>query len=565
VRGQPSAALASPKAAVEELLRAFVKAARARQLYLPNNPMHRSAIETLRAAFVPVWQQTNILALAIDESDIQWEGETVLADPTGAKSADNLAWLFYKDGVRELTLTPGFEDDEVVKLLDIVQRARRATADDDDLVAMLWEAEFTFLTYHHLDLLQEGVGGSETSPGPAATPLPADQVQRETQAAVEESQSAGIVSMADFDSTLYFLDEDELDYLRREIEREYTHDLRGNVIAALLDIFELHADAAARGEILDHAQVLLPHLLAAGHFGGVAYLLREVHVSLSRSADITDSHKARLTRLADQLSAPDALNQLLHALDEAPQLPAEDELADLFAQLRPAALETIFQWLGASANAQLRPALGAAADRLAGENTSELVRLIQSTDRVVSDEAIRRAGSLKAQAAVLALSKLSGDPDASRRLAAVQALVEIGSAGALQGIERAAEDADREVRIAAARAFASRVHRPALPRVETAVKGRAIRDADLTEKMAFFEAYGALAGDGGVELCDTILNGKSFLGRREDSEIRACAAVALGRIGTARALESLRKASAEKDVVVRNAVSRALRTPGATT
>ena len=557
--------MASPKAAVEEMLRAFMKAARARQLYLPNNPIYRSAIDTLRATFVPVWQQTSDLVLAIDELEVRWEDETVLTDPMGSKSADNLAWLFFKDGVRELTLTPGFETEEVVKLLDIVQRARRASADDDDLVAMLWEAEFTFLSYRHLDLLQDGVGGAESSLGPDVTPLPAEQVQRETQAAVEESQAAGFVSMADFDSTLYFLDGEEVAYLQREIEREYAHDLRGNVISALFDIFELHADAAARGEILEHAQTLLPHLLAAGHFGGVAYLLREAQASLTRTAGITDDHKSRLTRLADQLSAPDSLNQLLQALDEAPQLPPEDQLSELFAQLRPAALETIFQWLGSSSNAQLRPVLGAAANRLAGENTSELVRLVQSADRAVSDEAIRQAGLLRAQAAVLALSKLLGDPDAARRLAAVQALVEIGSAGALQGIERATEDADREVRIAVARAFGSRGHRPALARLEAVVKGRSIREADLTEKMAFFEAYGALAGDGGVELCDTILNGKSFLGRREEPEMRACAAVALGRIATARAMESLRKASGEKDVVVRNAVSRALRAPGAAT
>jgi hypothetical protein len=554
--------MTSPKAAVEEMLRAFMKAARAHQLYLPNNPIYRGAIDTLRAAFAPVWKQMPILPLAIDEIEIQWEGEMVLADPTSAKSADNLAWLFFKDGVRELTITPGFEDEEVVKLLDIVQRARRATTDDDDLVAMLWEAEFTFLTYRHLDLLQDGVGGSETATGPEVTPLSADQVQRETQAAVEESQASGFVNMADFDSTLYFLDGEEVEYLRREIEREYAHDLRGNVVSALFDIFELHADAAARGEILEHAQTLLPHLLAAGHFRGVAYLLHEAQASLSRTLNISDGHKSGLTRLADQLSAPDGLNQLLQALDEAPHLPPEDELSDLFAQLRPAALQTIFQWLGASSNAELRPALGAAADRLAGENTSELVRLVQSPDRVVSDEAIRRAGSLKAQAAVLALSKLLSDPDSARRLASVHALVEIGSAGALQAIERATEDTDREVRIAVARAFASRVHRPGLARIEAAVKGRPIREADLTEKMAFFEAYGALAGDGGVDLCDGILNGKGFLGRREEPEIRACAAVALGRIGTARALESLRKASGEKDVVVRNAVTRALRSPG---
>ena len=104
---------------------------------------------------------------------------------------------------------------------------------------------------------------------------------------------------------------------------------------------------------------------------------------------------------------------------------------------------------------------------------------------------------------------------------------------------------------------------PVLPRLESAIKGKALRDADLTEKMAFFEGYGALCGDPGVVHLDAILNGKGFLGRREEAEIRACAAIALGRIASPKALDALRKAAAEKDIVVRNAVSRALRGSGA--
>ena len=109
------------------------------------------------------------------------------------------------------------------------------------------------------------------------------------------------------------------------------------------------------------------------------------------------------------------------------------------------------------------------------------------------------------------------------------------------------------------RALGARAHRAALPRLEAAVKSKALREADLTEKMAMFEAYGSLCGDGGVSLLDTILNGKGFLGRREDAEIRACAAMALGRIGGDRAADALRRAGSEKDVLVRNAVNRASR------
>jgi HEAT repeat protein len=89
-----------------------------------------------------------------------------------------------------------------------------------------------------------------------------------------------------------------------------------------------------------------------------------------------------------------------------------------------------------------------------------------------------------------------------------------------------------------------------------------VRETDLTEKMAFFEAYGSLCGDAGVSQLDAMLNGKGFLGRREDPEIRACAAIALGRIGSENAVSALRKSAAEKDIVVRNAVTRALRGGG---
>lgn len=145
------------------------------------------------------------------------------------------------------------------------------------------------------------------------------------------------------------------------------------------------------------------------------------------------------------------------------------------------------------------------------------------------------------------------------RLVAVNALAEIASPGAMQVLERAIEDQDRDIRISAVRILGTRVHRPSLARIENAIKGKTIRESNLTEKMAFFEAYGAVCGDGGILLLDGILNGKGGLGKREDPELRACAALALGKLGSSKAAESLRKAASEKDVIVRNAVARALR------
>src|SRR5262245_44420875 len=109
---------------VEELLRLVAKAARAQQLYLPNNPIYRGAIDALRAGFAPVWRETDELPLTIAESEIRFYDVVVAGDHGTGKTTDNLAWLFYKDGIRELTMTKGFEESEFVKLLQLIQRAR---------------------------------------------------------------------------------------------------------------------------------------------------------------------------------------------------------------------------------------------------------------------------------------------------------------------------------------------------------------------------------------------------------------------------------------------------------
>jgi HEAT repeat protein len=327
----------------------------------------------------------------------------------------------------------------------------------------------------------------------------------------------------------------------------------------LLDIFEQQATGSVRQEILGILDSTLVNLLATGHFRGVAHLLREVQVTIQRASELSAEHKQALNELPVRLSAPESLAQLLQSLDDAAELPPQDELMELFAQLRPIALGSVFSWLRRIHSQNVRWLLEAAAERLASLNTSELVRLILAPEREISLEAIRRAGALKTPAAVQSLSKVLSGPDVELRQIAVQALTEIGSPSALQAMERAVEDPDREVRLQTVRAFTTRIYKLVLPRIDAAVKGKAIRDADPTEKKAFFEAFGTLAGDGAVEYLDTVLNGKGFLGRREDSEMRACAAIALGRIPSPKAADVLRKASSEKDVVVRNAVNRALR------
>ena len=161
------------------------------------------------------------------------------------------------------------------------------------------------------------------------------------------------------------------------------------------------------------------------------------------------------------------------------------------------------------------------------------------------------------------MEPLLASGDRALKLAVVEALTAIASPSALRLLERAIDDSDRDVRIAAVRFLASRGYRNAAARVETIVSGSKLRNADLTEKMAFFEAYGALVGAKGIPALDKLLVAKGLLGKREDPETRACAAMALGKIRTPEARAVLERAAQDKEPLVRNAVTRALREVGA--
>jgi HEAT repeats len=439
---------------VEELLRQLARSIKTHQLYLPNNPIYQRAIENLRAAFAPIWPHTPEIVLSISESDFRWFGRSVMHE---ANRSESVPWVFFKDGVRELTMMQGIEDDELVSLLGIMQRVRNAAPEEDDLLTLLWEQEFTRLKYRFVDINLDSQQASFDAPAepPKDRTLPIVEDMRAEEDAQPERKS-GIVRMEDLDATLYFLDEKEIDYLRGEVAAEQTIDMPRNVLAILLDIFEVQETAKVREEICSILESYMLNLLASGAYGSVAYLLSETQQLVARATSLEPAHKQRLLALPTSLSDPTVLSQLLEALDQSDAIPAQAELDALFDQLRGGVLGTVLGWLKQAQKPELRTALERVAARMASSNSAEMMKLIGSSDPSVAIEAMRRAGELKTAAAVAPLAKVLQQPNVTLRQAAAQTLSEIGSAGALRLLETALNDDDRDVRVAAVRALGVR-------------------------------------------------------------------------------------------------------------
>ncbi|UCG86212.1 MAG: HEAT repeat domain-containing protein [Gemmatimonadota bacterium] len=546
---------------VENLIQVLVKGLRAIQLYLPNNPIYQKAVENVRTAFAPVWEEFSELEIQVTESDLIWQGISVYSQPSKSES---VAWVLFKDGLRTLTLDVGVEDEEIVAFLEVIKQAQNLPKDAaDDLLTLLWEQDFQSIRYSAVELGAEGVAPltpAETG-WVAGTAPEAEQIRRRIAEDTQEPESPkGIVKIDDFDSTLYFLDESELKYLQQEIEREYTQDLRANVLSMLFDLLELQTYTTVRAELISITENFIPYLLGAGDFRSVAYLLRELRAILQRARELLPEHRKAIEELPARLSQQEVLGQLLQSVDEAVATPSEADLSELFGELRPEALQSVLEWLPQLTNDGVREPLERAALHLAAAQPDQVIKALEAAEPDVLLRTVRLISRLKLPPLVPVLGSLLDRDDEEIRKEAVTALAAIGSPGAMRQLERAIEDNDRDVRVVAVRAMAERGHRAAFAKVEAAVNGKLLKGAELTEKTAFFEAYGMLAGPAGVATLRPILVSKGFLRRREDPETRACAAMALGKIGDEEAASALRDAaSEEKDPLVKNAINRALR------
>ena len=538
---------AAARAEVQEVVRGFARALRTHLLYEGSSPALDRFVESLRERMGALWGRLPYLNVQVEEREILWEGTAVYTP----EERDNLAFLLYKDGVRELSFMPGFEGDDLDGFLAILARIHRLKLDEEDLLTLLWDHDWSHFRYRYVEPVSEGVKLPETSE--------TAQQARAAAAPLQDPAPAQSVTTEDFREALYFLDEGEMRRLEAEVQREFGRDLWADVLNALFDRLE-DGGPERQEQVVSIASDVLPTLLGAGRLEAAAYMLGEL-VKIATSGRRLPAPVFRALRaLFDQLARPETVNELARIVEEAGDGLPREHLGALLAYFPPESLGPLLRAGEASGSEAARAALLNAAERLAAPNPVALRGFAQDADPAVAAGAARLVGRLRVTEAGPDVARLLTRPEGRVRVAAVEALQELRSPAASGALEGALEDEEREVRVAAARALAALRWAPAKARLEAALDGRRLREADLTERIAFFEAYGQLAGAEAVGVLDRMLNGKSWLGRRESGEMRACAALGLGRVRHPAAERALAAAAADPDPVVRSAVGRALRT-----
>ena len=553
-----------PVAEVRSLFIVLGKALRAFQLYDQNNPVRKRFVANLRESFEELWQEVEGLNLSVEEDRILLVGEEIYQS---SSRSDSLAFLLYKDGIRDITFLPGVEGPEITKILGVLQRAKMLkSAEADDLLTMLWEQDLEFFQCRSVDQITEGAvlptAQAEEDRAGLAQVLEGEAKAAEDEAGDQAGAAEGEPPPPkigqDFSPTLYALDPDEKVQLQRALASEMSRDLRHEVLAALFDRLEEPGYPDRKTEIIKIFRGLLPTLLSRGDVESAANILEELAAVRADPEILDEVRQKECDELLDDLSAPETLEELVRGLQDGTIDVPVEVLGRLLRFLRAGALPILLLAAEQEEMPALKETLRDAVHGIAEENPEAVLSLLEDRDPVVTSGAVRLVGRMGIAEASPKLAGLMNHPDAGVRLALIETIQLLADVTTPDTLIGALADDDRDVRVAAAGALAELGVETAASALEALVTGKEIRQADLTEKIAIFESYGVLGGSRATDVLNEILNKKGFLGRREPSQIRASAARALGKGGLPGAHEALLAAQRDTAAVVRTAVRQAL-------
>jgi len=561
-----------PVAQVRELFGVFVKALRSFQLYDELNPVRKRFVNNLREAFEALWQEVEGVNLSVDEDAISMAGEQVYQN---SSRSDSLAFLLYKDGIRDVTILPGVEGPELENILGVLQRAKMLqTAEADDILTMLWEEDLAFFKCQSVDQITEGAATPTAQSLEDRADLSqvyqaeiesedaeADEEAGEEAGAAEDEPSPPKVGQ-DFSPALYGLDPDETEELRRQLESEMSRDLRYDVLTALFDRLEEVGYPERKSEILTILRELLPTFLSGGDVASAAGVLEELATVRAEPGILDDALQGECDALLDDLPSAETLSELVRGIQDGTIDVPVDVLGHFLQFLRADSLAVLLQASGQEETSALQETLRKAVYGIAQKNGEAVVSLLHDTDPTVVAGAVRLVGEMGMTDAAVQVSGLLMHSEVAVRIAVVESARLLKEDVLTDTVVGALSDDESDVRVASARALVTLGYEAAGPVLEASVTGKEIRQADLTEKIVIFESFGVLGGSGAVDVLSDLLNKKGFLGRREPSEIRASAARGLGKVGLPGAKEALQVSQNDDDAVVRTAVRRAIQGDG---
>ena len=534
---------------VHDLLLSLMKAKRAFDMYPSNNPLLVKFRDELDGRFREILSEDGRLSLLIRPQEILYMGAQVYQNP---EKEDNLALMFYKDGLRELTFTDGFAEEELGDFIDVI-RARPASSTlrfDDDVVTLLWEKDFTHVLYY---VVEEFVEGSALADDEMKDILSKERITSEGsiadayQDAISES-GGEIFSPLETISMgfrgVFSLGEEEVNYLKSEMEALDDERFLESAIYGLFESLYLDKGTPSFGVLMDNLDSAIGYLIHKGGFAMAALILERFRELEMDARSFTQAELGRVRRSVSLPFDEERLRDMAEILNGRSGAVDEAGFAKFLSRLGRDTLIPLSGLLGDVKDPSLRKIIMDALVALGRGNLDVLAAGLKSGKPSVVRDVATILGRIGDRAALESLKTAAVHHDPLVRREVVRALGMVGGPKAGEVLIHTLEDEDPQIRMAALRYLPATKAPITLDSLLEIVTRPDFPQRTLSERRAFFEVLAEVGQEQVQPLMIKILRRWALFKRAKNDEAKAVAAYGLGNIHTVESLEALKKTAA---------------------
>ena len=549
-----------------DLIGYFIKTIKAYRFYPPDNPAIKGFKDQLFKKFQFFLSKYPIFKFQVGEYDLSFKGK-VLYENRDTKAS--IAFLLYKDGIRELRFMKDIEDWEIQGLMEVIRGSENINELEDDLVTLLWERDFAHISYLATDefledapiLIPENIDQfrSKLVFKPLAYNV---QVDLQGEEGEEEPDLDKLLSQMSRgpsirDRNVYFLTSDEVDRLRGEVESEIDPTFIFHIIDILFEILALEKEKEPYQEAADILGKVLDALVTISEFKKASELLKRLNIIL-KTYELSNWQIEAIYKLIQNAGDEVRIERIGRILEreEAIRL---DEVNEFLILLQQNSIKPLIKVLGELKNSKTRRVVCDALSEI-GKNSIEFFTPFMDDRRWYLVRNITYIlGRIGKEKAIPYIQKAFNHEDIRVRREAVQALGLIGGPKAVSLLAKALTDKDARIRAMAAINLGKIGKTIGLAALLEVVQSKDFQKKEAPEMKAFLDAIGMVGSNEALPVLQQLLERKSLFGIGKMEGVRGGAANALATIGTPEARAILEKGKDSREESVRNACLQALR------
>jgi len=543
-------------ASAKEVIQSLTKTSKTLKIYLPNNPIHQKFINQLFQNIQTHLETFGALRLRIKRFELFNSGQSIYEN---SDRFESIAFKLFVDGLRELSFHPGLDQDEMIDFLNVLGQDEEAEGGDDDLVTLLWERHFSHIQYLVVDDLQGELEEMENSKEMRRTLPSRQQLQEVYKQEADIFPTALVPKGIEIPSLHIFkLKEEEINALKREMRWEAEIDIVGELEGMLFDILRIERESVLFSEVLDIIDNIFEQLLMKGDFGYAEKILAFYREMLLPGMALGREQIVLVERAIARAGDPERILKIVPILNK---LPAEqtDAFGSCMVLFNKEVSSSLIELLALVDTMKARRALCDVLVEFGRKDFDSIVTKLKDERWFLLRNLIYILGKIGDTRAIEYLPQFIGHAELKVRKEVLHVLDAMEDPRAQALLLDFLPDPDLSNRVYAIKCLAKKEIKAGLPLLMALIASKEFDDKPLYEKKEIFTAAAQLGGDPVIPALQTyLIKGWSLIRKVQVEERGICAATALQRIGSQKAVEALLYGSDSKNKAIREACQKSL-------